>query len=64
MSKLLLYVFIIPLVVISLDSVNLNAIFKKGQSNYYHARLVYMFIVVSLAYLVVNFISDILGVFS
>ena len=64
MAKLLLYVFIIPLVVISMDSININAIFKKGQSNYYHARGIYLFIIVSLSYLVVNFICDVLGVFS
>ena len=64
MAKLFLYVFIVPLVVISMDSVNINAIFKKGQSNYYQARLVYLFIVVSLSFLVVSFISDVLGVFS
>ena len=64
MAKLVLYLFVVPLVVISMDSVNLNAIFKKGTSNYYHARFIYMFIIVSLSYLVVSFISDILGVFS
>lgn len=64
MVKLILYVLVIPLVVISMDSVNINGMFKKGQSNYYHARLVYLFIIVSLSYLVVNFISDFLGVFN
>ena len=64
MAKLLLYIFIVPLVVITMDSVNINAIFKKGQSNYYHARIIYLFMVVSLSYLVVNFIIDVLGVFS
>lgn len=64
MSKLLLYVIVVPMVVISMDSVNINAIFKKGRSNYYHARLIYFFIILSLSYLVVNFMSDFLGVFS
>lgn len=64
MAKLLLYVFVIPLVVISMDSININAIFKKGQSNFYHVRLIYLFIIVSLSYLVVNFVYDVLGVFS
>ena len=64
MGKLLLYILVIPLVVISMDSVNINAIFKKGKSNYYHARLIYLFFVVSLSYLVVNFINDFLGVFN
>ncbi len=64
MAKLFLYVFIVPLVVISMDSVNINAIFKKGQSNYYHARIIYMLLVISLSYLSVSFIVDVLGVFS
>ena len=64
MGKLLLYILILPLVVVSMDSVNINGIFKKGKSNYYQARLIYLFVVVSLAYLVVNFVNDFLGVFS
>ena len=38
MVKLILYILVIPLVVFSADSVNINGIFKKGQSNYYQAR--------------------------
>lgn len=64
MGKLLLYILILPLVVISMDSVNINGIFKKGKSNYYQARLIYLFIIVSLSYLVVSFVYDFLGVFS
>ena len=64
MVKLILYVLVIPIVVFSMDSVNLNGFFKKGQSNYYQARVFYMLIVASLSYLVVNFINDFLGVFS
>ena len=64
MGKLLLYILILPLVVVSMDSVNINGIFKKGKSNYYQARFIYLFVVVSLAYLVVNFVYDFLGVFS
>ena len=37
MAKLILYIFFVPLIVISMDSVNINGIFKKGQSNYYQA---------------------------
>lgn len=62
MVKLVLYVFIIPIVVYSLDSVNINGIFKKGRSNYYQARIFYMFIVMGISYLVVNFVNDFLGV--
>lgn len=64
MVKLLLYLLVIPIVVFAMDSVNLNAIFKKGQSNYYQARVMYMIIVASLSYLVVNLVNDFLGVFS
>ena len=64
MVKLILYVLVIPIVVFSMDSVNINGIFKKGQSNYYQARFFYMLLVVSLSYLVVNFINDFLGLFS
>ena len=60
MAKLILYIFFVPLIVVSMDSVNINGIFKKGQSNYYQARLIYLFIIVSLSYLVVNFIIDVL----
>ena len=63
MAKIVLYLMIIPLVVYSLDSVNINGIFKKGKSNYYQARVMYMFLVMGISYLVVNFINDILGVF-
>lgn len=63
MVKLILYVFIIPIVVFSMDSVNINAIFKKGQSNYYQARILYIFLVISVSYLVVSFVNDFLGVF-
>ncbi len=64
MVKLILYILVIPLVVFSLDSVNLNAMFKKGQSNYYQARIFYMFLIMGISYLVVNFVNDFLGVFN
>ena len=63
MVKLILYIFVIPLVVFSMDSLNINGIFKKGQSNYYQARVFYMLLVMILSYLVVNFVIDVLGVF-
>lgn len=63
MVKLLLYLLVISIVVFAMDSVNLNGIFKKGQSNYYQARVMYMIVVAGLSYLVVNFVNDFLGVF-
>lgn len=64
MVKFILYLLIIPLVVFAMDSVNVNSIFKKGQSNYYQARIFYMFIVMGVSYLVVNFVNDFFGVFN
>lgn len=64
MVKLILYVLVIPLVVFGMDSININGIFKKGQSNYYQARVMYMFIVMALSYCIVQFVNDFLGVFS
>ena len=63
MVRLLLYIFIVPLVAFSMDSLNINGIFKKGQSNYYQARVFYMFLVMGISHLVVSFISDFIGVF-
>lgn len=63
MIKFILYLLVIPIVVWSMDSVNINGIFKRGQSDYYQARVMYMIIVASLSYLVVNFVNDFLGVF-
>ena len=63
MVKFILYLLVIPIVVWSMDSVNINGIFKRGQSDYYQARVMYMIIVASLSYLVVNFVNDFLGVF-
>ena len=63
MVKLLLYLFVVPLVVYAMDSVNINGIFKKGQSNYYQARVMYMFLIMTLSYNIVQFINDFLGVF-
>lgn len=64
MVKLILYLFVMPLVVYSFDSVNINAIFKKGRSDYYQARVMYILLIISVSYLVVNFINDFLGVFN
>ena len=63
MVKLILYLFVIPLVVYAMDSVNINGIFKKGQSNYYQARVMYMFLVMVLSFNIVQFVNDFLGVF-
>lgn len=64
MVKLILYVFIIPIVVWAVDCLNINGIFKKGQSDYYQARVIYMFVIMGFSYLIVNFVNDFFGVFS
>ena len=64
MVKLVLYILIIPIVVYSFDSVNIKKKKKKGRSNYYQARIMYMFLVMGTSYLVVNFVNDFLGVFN
>ena len=63
MVKLILYIIIIPIVVFSMDSLDINRFFKKGQSNYYQARVFYMLLVMVMSYLIVNFVNDFLGVF-
>ncbi|MDD3187380.1 MAG: DUF1146 family protein [Bacilli bacterium] len=55
--KIILYLIITPLVAYSVDSLNINAIFKKN--SVLKARFLYFLIVVSLSYLVVGFLDDI-----
>lgn len=54
--KFLLYAFITPLVILALDSININQIFKKNKV--FQARLFHFFLALSLIYLVTNFIYD------
>ena len=61
MAKLILYLLVIPIVVFSIDSININKIFKKN-ANYYAARVFYIILVVSISYIIVSFINDFLGV--
>ncbi len=56
MLKLILYVICLPLVVYSVDSINLNQIFKKNKT--YQARVFYVILVLSISYLLTNFIYD------
>ena len=48
MGKITLYFLITILVIISLDSININNIFKKNKV--FQARLFYFFLAVSLIY--------------
>ncbi len=54
--KTILYIIFIPIIMWALDAVNINAIFKKNR--YYQARLFYLFLVLIMSYLMVNFIID------
>lgn len=64
MSKLILYILVIPLVIWALDSVNINVIFKLSKNVNYQARALYMVMIFSLSYLVVSFLYDFMNVFS
>ena len=58
MHKTILYILII--VIWSVDSINLNNIFKKNHP--YQARVVYILIIFSLTYLTTNFIIDFVSI--
>lgn len=55
-SKIFIYILVSLLVIWSLDSVNINQIFKKNKI--YQARLFYFLLALSLIYLITNFIYD------
>jgi len=54
--KFFIYIFVTILVVWSLDSVNINKIFKKNKV--YQARVFYLLLGLSLIYLITQFIFD------
>ena len=56
MGKYFLYVVVTILVIWSMDSLNINGIFKKNKV--VQARILYFFIGISLIYLVTNFLMD------
>lgn len=60
MSKLVLYILVMPFIIWAMDSININQIFKKNR--YYQARIIYMALIFGLSYLVVNFLNDFIGV--
>ncbi len=55
-AKFFLYIFSTVLVLWSLDSININAIFKKNKIH--QARVFYLCLALSLIYLVTNFMYD------
>ncbi len=60
MYKFILYLLVVPLITYGVDSINLTLIFKRGKP--YQAKIVYIAIIFSLSYLVVNFIYDFISV--
>jgi len=54
--KTMLYIIILPFSLLALDSLNIQNAFKKNR--YYQARILFMFLAMSLSYLVVNFLYD------
>ena len=55
-GKIIVYIFVAVGVIWSLESVNINGIFKKNRV--FQARLLYFFLGLSMIYLVTNFIWD------
>lgn len=56
-GKFFLYILVTLLVIWSLDSVNINQIFKKNKIT--QARVFYFLLALSMIYLVTNFLFDI-----
>ena len=59
MNKFILYLFVLPLVIYTMDSVNFNSIFKKNKV--FQAKIFYILVMLSLSYLVCNFLYDFLN---
>ncbi len=55
-EKFVLYILVSVVVIWSMDSLNINGIFKKKRVT--QARLLYFFITVSIIYMVTNFFYD------
>ena len=59
MYNLLLYSIVFAVIVWVMDGININFIFKKNKI--YQARMFYIIIIISLTYLVTNFMIDFLN---
>lgn len=58
MVKFLLYLFVLPLVIYAIDSINISNIFKKNKI--VQAKIFYILLVFGLSYLVCSFVYDFL----
>ena len=54
--KTVLHLIVFPFSLLALDSINIQNVFKKNR--YYQARILFVFLAMSLSYLVVNFFYD------
>ncbi len=54
--KILIYIIVTIVVIYSMDSVNINQIFKKNKI--FQARVFYLLLGLSMIYLITNFIYD------
>lgn len=58
--KLIVYLVVTIFVIIGLDSININSIFKKNRL--FQARVFYLILITALVYLVTNFIFDFVSI--
>ena len=56
MSKIIIYLIILPLTIWSFESLNINVIFKKNKE--LQSKVLYILLSLALSYLVTNFIYD------
>lgn len=56
MTKFILYILVTIITTFAMDAININFIFKKGEI--VKARIAYFLILLSIIYLVTNFIYD------
>lgn len=54
--KFYIYILVIPIVIIAMDSINITQIFKKNQN--LKANLFYFILGLSFIYIITNFIYD------
>lgn len=55
--KIILYIIVLPLTLIALDSINIENLFKKNKI--FQAKLLALIISIALSYLVVGFLYDV-----
>ena len=55
--KIILYIIVLPLTLITLDSINIENLFKKNKI--FQAKLLALIISIALSYLVVGFLYDV-----